>query len=157
MRRPAVLVLFILLLTALNLGAQTTNNARNSAAAQSPRLNGRVLDPSGAVMVGVEIKVFQGTTLIKEGKSDERGTFSFELPAGDYRVEANLDAFTPFRQNVRVAANTPTLTIPMKIAVLSTNIDAGAKTDDVNIEDDKNLTSTTISGDAVKDIPDDED
>src|SRR5262245_26412318 len=131
MRKSAVLVLFILFMTVLNLSAQSTNPARTTgAASQTSHLNGRVLDPSGAVIVGVEIKIYQGNNLIKEGKSDERGTFSFDLPPGEYRVEADLEAFMPFKQNVRVAANTSTLTIPMKIATLSTNVDAGAKTDD---------------------------
>jgi hypothetical protein len=157
MRKSALIVLIILLLTALNLEAQTTNSTRNAAATASPRLTGRVVDPSGAVMVGVDVKIYQGTNLVKESKSDERGSFSFELPAGEYRVEAELDAFTPFRQNVRVAGNTATLTIAMKIATLSANVDAGARTDEVSLDEDKNLTSTSISGEAVKDLAEDED
>src|SRR5262245_49155806 len=50
-----------------------------------------------------------------------------------------------------------TVSISMSLATVATQIDVGSKKDEVTIDDDANLTSTTISGDAVKDLPEDED
>src|ERR1043165_9223669 len=115
MRRPGpiTLVLVAILFIANTLYSQTPLGSRGAApAAQNLRLSGRVLDPSSAVMFGGDVKVFQGTNLIKEGKTDERGTFSFDLPPGEYRIEATADeVFSPFRQTVRLQASS-TVTIP---------------------------------------------
>jgi hypothetical protein len=81
--------------------------------AQTPRLTGTVLDPSGAVIPGVGVKVLQGTTPVRESKTNETGNFSFDLPAGDYRLEVTMDAFRPHQQNVRVTANMRPLRIPL--------------------------------------------
>jgi Carboxypeptidase regulatory-like domain len=152
------LVSIAVLLVPKTVDAQTPSPLRSSGTpAQIPRLSGRVVDPSGAVMLGVDVRIYQGTNLIKEGKTDERGTFSFDLPADDYRIEAIAEeVFTPFRQDVRLQASS-TITIPMKLASVNTVVDAGAGKDEVSLDEDKNLTSTTISGEALKDLPEDED
>ena len=88
-----VIALVIFLLSALLVHAQTI------------RLRGTVLDPSGAVIPEADLKVTQGSSIVAEGKTDATGAFSLDMPAGDYRLEVSRDGFRPRQQNVRVAAN----------------------------------------------------
>src|SRR5262245_11221696 len=147
----------VLLLASTTIYAQAPNARTNQAAAQTSKLAGRVLDPSGAVMLGVDIKLFQGATLVKEGKTDERGTFSLEVPPGQYRVEVSAPDFKTINQELRITPNMPSVSISLSLATVATQIDVGSKKDEVTIDEDANLTSTTISGDAVKDLAEDED
>jgi hypothetical protein len=157
MRMTRLLVFAALLFTTVSIHAQTTNNRNPQTTNQTPRLAGRILDPSGAVIPGADIKVFQGRTLVKDAKSDERGAFAMELPAAEYRIEVTAAEFKPFQGNLRVVPNMQAVSIPMVLATVSTQVDVGSKKDEVTIDEDANLTSTTISGDAVKDLPEDED
>jgi hypothetical protein len=125
--------------------------------AQSPRLTGSVLDPSGAVIPGVDVRVLQGTTVVREGKTNETGNFSFDIPAGDYRLEVTMDAFRPHEQNIRIAPNMRPLRVTLAVAGVSAVVDVGQPDDKVSLENDANLTSTTIAGDAIKDLPEDDD
>jgi len=125
--------------------------------AQTGRVSGRVLDPSGAVIVSADLKAFQGSVLINETKTDERGTFALELAPGQYRLEVSAPDFKKLQQTVRVTPTTPPLTISMLLATVDTTVQVETKSDDVSIETDANLTSTTIAGDSVKDLPEDED
>jgi hypothetical protein len=121
------------------------------------RLRGTVLDPSGAVMPGVDVKVSQSNRAVAEGKSDSTGNFSFDLPAGEYRVEVSAPEFKPHQQNVRVAANMRPLSITLAVATVNAVIDVGQPDDKVSLEDDAKLTATTIAGDDIKNLPEDED
>ena len=160
MKRLSLFVLLTLFSTSI-LHAQATPFGQRGAApaasaAQTARVNGRVLDPSGAVMQLIDVKLVRGTAVEKQTKTDERGQFTMEVPVGDYRFEVTADAFVPISQNIKVVANMPTITVNMRLAALNTTVDAGVK-DAVTINEETNLTSTTISGDAIKDLPEDED
>jgi hypothetical protein len=129
----------------------------STGSAQSARLRGTVLDPSGAVIPGADLKVFQGSRIAGEGRTDDTGNFSFDLPPGEYRLEITASEFKPHRQNVRLAPNMRPLSISMTVATVNAIVDVAPKEDKVSLEEDANLTSTTITGDAVKDLPEDED
>src|SRR5437763_12929547 len=88
--------------------------------AQTIRLRGTVLDPSGAVIPGADFKVSQGNKIVGEGKSDATGNFSLDVPAGEYRVEISAEEFKPHSQNVRVAANMRPLQISLTVATQNT-------------------------------------
>ena len=139
-----------LALTILLLSASVVN-------AQAIRLRGTVLDPSGAVIPEADVKISQGNRVVIEGKSDSTGNFSFELPAGEYRVETSAAAFRSHQQNVRVAPNMRSLSITLALATLNAVVDVGQPDDKVSLEDDAKLTSTTIAGDDIKSLPEDED
>jgi hypothetical protein len=125
--------------------------------AQTLRLRGTVLDPSGAVIPGADVRVSQGNRVIGEGKSDATGNFSFDVPAGEYRVEASAPEFKPHAQTVRVTANMRLLSIALAVAAVNAAVDVAPTDDKVALDADANLTSTTISGDRIKDLPDDDD
>ena len=125
--------------------------------AQTMRLRGTVLDPSGAVIPEADLKITQGSSVVAEGKTDAAGAFSLNVPAGDYRLEVSRDGFRVRQQNVRVTANMRPLAISLTVATLNAVVDVAAQDDKVSIESDANLTKTNIQGDAIKDLPEDED
>src|SRR5262247_3257654 len=140
----------VLALTIFLLSASVVN-------AQAVRLRGTVLDPSGAVIPEADVKISQGNRVVIEGKSDSTGNFSFELSVGEYRVETSAAAFRSHQQNVRVAPNMRSLSITLALATLNEVVDVGQPDDKVSLEDDAKLTSTTIAGDDIKNLPEDED
>src|SRR5262245_41501666 len=119
---------------------------------QTARLRGTVLDPSGAVIPGVDMKLTQGSNVVAQTKTDAVGNFSFDVPPGDYRLETSLDGFRTRQQNVRVAANMRPLSIPLTVATVDAVIDVAAQDDRVSLESDANLTQTTIQSDRIKDL-----
>ena len=127
------------------------------ASAQTFRLRGAVLDPSGAVIPDALVRISQGNRSVAEAKSDATGNFSFDLPAAEYRIEISALDFKTHQQNVRVAANMRPLSIALAVATINAVVDVGQPDDKVNLEDDAKLTSTTISGDDLKNLPEDED
>src|SRR5690348_2745016 len=73
-----------------------------SAHAQSTggRILGRVIDPTGAVLAGVKVKLInQATGVERSTTSDNDGNYNFiEVPVGDYRLEFDQ---TGFKKNIR--------------------------------------------------------
>src|SRR5687767_15182084 len=85
----SVRVLAITLLTAATI-ALFSGNAR--AQVTTATLYGVVQDTSGAILPGVNVVVtHQGTNLMRETVSDERGEFALPaLPAGPYAIKIEL-------------------------------------------------------------------
>src|SRR5947208_1959464 len=59
---------------------------QNPTPAAAPRLRGTIKDQSGGLMVGVDVAVIQGTSVVKAMKTDADGGFSYNLPAGAYTI-----------------------------------------------------------------------
>ncbi len=125
--------------------------------AQAAMMRGTVLDPSGAVIPGADLKLSQGSNVVAQTKTDATGNFSFNVPAGDYRLETSLDGFKTRQQNVRAAQNMRPLSISLTVATIDAVVDVAAGDDKVSLEQDANLTQTTVQGDRIKDLPEDED
>jgi hypothetical protein len=127
------------------------------ASAQTVLLRGTILDPSGAVIPEADIRVSQGGKVAGERKADTTGNFSFDLPAGDYRLEVSAPDFRSHVQNVRVTPNMRPLSISLVLAGVNAAVDVAPTEDHVSLEEDANLTSTSISGDTIKALPEDDD
>ena len=129
-------------------------NAQNAP----PHLRGRITDASGAVIPGSKITVLRGSAVIDELVTNLTGDFDMELAAGDYRLEVNTAGFNPLRQNVRVAAGIAPLSLTLTVAKVEQTVevsDTAGKA--VTIDSDVALTTQTISGDQLADLPDNED
>jgi hypothetical protein len=128
-----------------------------TANAQTVLLRGTILDPSGAVIPGADIKVSQADRVVSERKSDATGNFSFDLTAGDYKLEASVEGFRPYTQNVRVVPNIRPVSISLSIAAADAAVNVATADDTVSLDEDSNLTSTSLTGDIIKALPEDED
>jgi hypothetical protein len=152
MRKLRSLTIVFALMCATLVSAQSPQNAR---------LRGRVLDATGAVLVDADVKVFQGnaTEALKASKTNNSGDFDIEVPVGEYAVEVSAPDFETHREVVRVAPNMRALSVSLSLAGVTTTVDAQ---DDPNavavgVDPDSSLTAQTISGNAVADLPEDED
>ncbi|MCI0418313.1 MAG: TonB-dependent receptor [Acidobacteria bacterium] len=113
-----VLVLLALLIT-------------RSALAQRAAINGRVIDPSGAVVVGAGITVTSTATGIKRtASSNEEGYYTIGLlEEGSYRIAVQLQGFKPIeRSGVRLSAH--------QIAKLDFILEVGELTQTVDVQAD---------------------
>jgi hypothetical protein len=126
------------------------------AAAQSPvaretSLTGMVRAVSGAAMQAVSVRVFEpeGTSAIRETVTDARGHFVVSLPAGRYRVEISAPEFTTHVEQVTVPRNA--LNVVLQLLPVELAVDVSAA--DELVAGGRSLTSTTISGDALLDLP----
>src|SRR5262245_46724138 len=126
-------------------------------------LKGKVVDTTQGAMGGATVKVFKGmaepkagTMPTKEGLTGQFGDFDLELPAGDYYLEVSAPDFTTFKQAVKLAAATPPLSVTLSVKEFETVIDVAANTNEIGVDADSSLTTDTITGDALLDLPDNE-
>jgi len=128
---------------------------------QSARLRGRVLDATGAVLVDADVKVFQTNPAeaVKQAKTNNTGDFDLALAPGEYTLEVSAPDFETHREVVRVAPNMKALSVSLSLAGVTTTVDASDDPNQVSVgvDPDASLTAQTISGNAVEDLPEDED
>src|SRR5262245_65111555 len=127
------------------------------ARAQTVLLRGTILDPSGAVIPEADVKVSKGGRIAGERKSDATGNFAFDLPAGDYQLQVSAAEFQAYVQNVRVTPNMRPLSVSLVLAGVNAAVDVAPTQDQVTLDEDTNLTSTSISGDTIEALPEDDD
>src|SRR5579871_2062633 len=96
------------------LGAFLTLTRPAHAHSDTARLQGTVLDPSGAVVPGADVKVTNSATNRTQKTTTDAtsGSFSFQnLPPGNYQVEVSKSGFKTLKQpltlEVAQVANVP--------------------------------------------------
>jgi Carboxypeptidase regulatory-like domain len=147
---------FIVLSFLVGLTALGQNN-------QTMHLKGKVLDPTSLPMAASSVKVYkgngapkQGTAAFKEGQTDNAGDFDIELPAGDYYVDISAPDFNEFRQAVKATANMQPLAVTLTVKNFETVVEVTNTQSEVGVDPDSSLTTDTITGDALLDLPDNE-
>ncbi len=125
--------------------------------AQDPTatLEGRVTDPSGAVITGASVKITrQGTGATQTQSTTGTGTFSFPvLPAGAYDLRVEAGNFAPWVQNaIPLSINqTARLSIRLQVAGGSEVVTVeGAAT---LVEMGSNTIGNVVSGRELTDLP----
>lgn len=153
MRKLFLFMVLSLMLTVTVWGAQNAN----------VHLKGKVLDSTNLPMQAASVKVFKGnakpkanTMPVKEGATDANGDFDVEVPAGDYFVEVAAPDFNTFEQAVKLSATTQPLAVTMSVHVVEYKIDVAANQNEVGVDENSSLTTDTITGDALLDLPDNE-
>ena len=151
LKRPALILLISMFAIALNATAQSADVA-------PPGLTGSVRDESGAVMQAVTVRAFRGdaTEPVAETVSDEQGFFRLELPPGEYRVEVSAPEFKTVTRAVQLTSNTPPLPVVLAIQEIEQIVDVSATSERVVADTTMSLTSVTLSGDELLDLPDNE-
>ena len=153
MRRFLSLLILSLMVTATVLGAQ----------GGTMRLKGKVLDSTSLPMAATTVKVYQGNAepkegaaVFKEGVTDNNGDFDLEVPPGDYYIDISAPDFNSFRQAIRATATTPPLAVTLSVKVFETVVNVDSNSGEVGIDSTQSLTTDTITGDALLDLPDNE-
>jgi hypothetical protein len=145
MRMRNLLILLVTLLIA------------SSTYAQSAKVKGKVMDTSGSIMPGVQVKLYQGDKVVGEGVTT--GTGEFELPAnpGDYKLEVAAPDFNTFTEMVKIAPEMAPLAVTMQLATVSQNVEVTETRNEISIDSDSSLQTTVLKQDFIDALPDDED
>ena len=131
------------------------------AHAQSPggTLQGRVLDPSGAVIPQAQVTVTSSSGKTATVVSDGAGSYQVRgLAPGDYTVNAATPGFAPFSSTVTLAAGqNKTLNIALQIEIEKQQVQVEAEANTVDTSPDSNANAVVLKGkdlDALSDDPD---
>jgi Carboxypeptidase regulatory-like domain len=122
-------------------------------------LQGRVLDPSGAVIPQAQITVTSASGKSASAVSDGGGSYQVRgLTAGAYTVNATTAGFAPFTSTVTLAAGqAKTLNIAMQIETEKQQVQVEAEAPTVDTSPDENANAVVLKGkdlDALSDDPD---
>ncbi len=122
-------------------------------------LQGRVLDPSGAVIPQAQITVTSASGKSATAVSDGGGSYQVRgLVAGAYTVNATTAGFAPFTSTVTLAAGQArTLNIAMQIETEKQQVQVEAEAPTVDTSPDENANAVVLKGkdlDALSDDPD---
>src|SRR6202789_4393043 len=147
-----------LILIAVLLGALTAPTVVLGQGATGG-LQGRVLDPSGAVIPQAQVSVTSPSGKSASEVSDATGSYQVKgLSAGAYTVNATTAGFAPFTSNVTVTAGqTKTLNIAMQIEMEQQQVQVEADAPTVDTSPDQNANAVVLKGkdlDALSDDPD---
>ena len=118
-------------------------------------INGTVVDPSGAVVAGAEVKAINnGTAAVLTTTSTSEGQFAFQdLPLGSYKVSVNAPGFQAVNvDNVSVTAGS-VYTLPVKLTMghQSTAIEVSAAA--VTVDTTTATQNMTIPSAVVQNVP----
>ena len=131
---------------------------------QTMHLRGKVLDSTALPMAATDVKVYKGTAKpkaateepFKTAQTNTNGDFDIEVPAGDYFVEISAPDFNVFSQAVKAVATMQPLAVTLTVKTVETVVDVSSLTNEVGVDPDSSLTTDTITGDALLDLPENE-
>jgi len=160
MRRLSLLTLLALLFCSAVFGAQTAGaQGTPPVPANAVKLKGKSVDQTGGSMAGVDVIVATpgtGGKVVATGKSDSEGNFELNVSPGPYQVTAKVADFKDNVQAVRVTADMAPLSLTMALG-LTTTVDVNSQTNELGVDPDSSLNTDVITGDALLDLPDNED
>ncbi len=141
---------FIVLLS----GVLTARALAQAPSAPTATLAGVVVDLSGGVMQAVTVRVFEGggDEPLREVETDAEGRFAVELLAGEYRVEVFAPSFLRFDQVITVGPETDPLEVVLDIEPVELAADV-APAEQLIADTTMSLTSETLAGDELLDLP----
>jgi hypothetical protein len=124
---------------------------------QSAKVKGKVMDTSGSIMPGVQVKLYQSDKVVTQAKTTDMGEFEFPANPGDYKLEVTAPDFNTFNQTVKVTPDMAALTVTMELATISQNVDVTETRNEISIDSDSSLQTTVLKQDFIDALPDDED
>ena len=125
--------------------------------AQSAKIKGRVMDGSGSVMPAVQVKLYQGDQVVKEGVTSETGEFDIAVNPGDYKLEIAAPDFNTYTEMVKVTSDMGPLAVTMELATIAQNVEVTETRTELSVDSDASLSTTILGRDFIDALPDDED
>jgi hypothetical protein len=123
------------------------------------RLQGQIVDPTGAVIPGARITLKNSSGLVVAADSGGAGEYEFRsLAPGKYTVSVTANGFVPATEEIEIAAGQlKKADIALKVLVKEEHVDVQSEAARVSTASDNNSSSVVISGkdlDALSDDPD---
>jgi len=151
MRMRKLLPVLLMLLTASLIPAQSAQ------VTSSTQVKGRVMDSTGSILLGVQIKVYRGDKVVKEGTTAATGDFEIPLEAGEYKLELTAPDFEKYTEVVNVTPGMGPLSITMLLAQITQNVEVNTDRNEISIDPDSSLNTTVLDKEFIETLPDDED
>jgi len=151
MRMRKLLPVVLMLLTASLIPAQSAQ------VTSSTQVKGRVMDSTGSILLGVQIKVYRGDKVVKEGTTAATGDFEIPLEAGEYKLELTAPDFEKYTEVVNVTPGMGPLSITMLLAQITQNVEVNTDRNEISIDPDSSLNTTVLDKEFIETLPDDED
>ena len=159
MRRLSLFTLLALLLCSAVSALAQRRSGTPPVPANAVKLKGKIVDQTGGAMGGVDVIVAtpgKDGKVVATGKSDAEGNFELNVSPGPYQVTAKVADFKDNVQAVRVTADMAPLSLTMALG-LTTVVDVNSQTNELGVDPDSSLNTDVITGDALLDLPDNED
>ena len=123
------------------------------------RLQGQILDQTGAVIPAAAITLKNSSGLVITGKSGGAGEYDFRnLAPGKYTMSVTAKGFVPSAQEIEIAAGQARkIDVPLEIMIKEESVDVQGDAAKVSTSSDNNASSVVITGkdlDALSDDPD---
>src|ERR1700761_9440649 len=133
-----ITIMFVLIVTPVALLAQTPTSS----------LQGRVLDPSGAVIPEAQVTITSASGKVSNVQSDAGGSYVVRgLAAGAYTVNATTAGFAPFTSSVTLTAGqAKTLNIALQIEAQQQQVNVEAEAPTVDTSPDENANAVVLKG-----------
>ncbi len=125
--------------------------------AQSAKVKGRVMDATGSVMPGVQVKVYQADKVVTQGLTDAMGDFDIGVNPGDYKLEIAAPDFNTHTEMVKVTSDLMPINVTMELATITQNVEVTETRNEISIDSDSSLSTTVLGRDFIDALPDDED
>src|SRR6185295_13022641 len=103
------------------------------------KVKGRVMDTTGSVMQGVQVKIYQGDAVVKEGITTDQGDFEIPVNPGDYKLEVVAPDFNTYTEMVKVTPEMGPLAVTMELATIAQNVEVTETRNEVSIDSDASL------------------
>lgn len=130
-----------------------------SFAQQNGTLTGQVTDTLGALVVGANVTVIDGTNKQKTAVTNRQGEFTVGgLAPGKYTVRVSMPKFSLYENTeVEITAGAKTeLVVPLTVAAATEQVDIDASTQ-LSSDPNDNKDSTVLKGKDLESLPEDPD
>src|SRR5437867_8327676 len=134
-----------------------TLRAATTIFGQSAKIKGLLLDSTGSVLPGVQMKIYQNDKVVKEGNSSGTGEFEIAAEPGDYKLELATPDFDTYTEMVKVTPDMGPLSITMSLAQIVQDVEVTETRNEISIDPDSSLQATVLGKDFIDALPDNED
>ncbi len=144
MRKPYAVFIFLLFTIA--------------GSAQTARLSGTAVDPSGALVAGADVRLIgPANATVATTKAGPDGTFVIDAPPGSYALEISADGFDKAIQGISIGANNRPIVVTLSLAKITQQVDVEENPNLVTLDPEQNQTALVLREEDLQSLPDDED
>ena len=113
---------------------------------------------SGSIMPGVQVKLYQGDKVVKEGVTSATwATLSFLSIRATTNWRSPRPISTPTPRWSRLLPTWAPLAVTMELATMAQNVEVTETRNEISIDSDSSLSTTVLKQDFIDALPDDED
>src|SRR5262249_23601389 len=127
-----------------------------TGSAQTARLSGTVIDPSGALVAGTDVALIgPGNTPIAAAKTGPDGMFAIDAAPGSYALEVSAEGFEKVVQGISIGTNNKPLTVTLSVAKITQEVEVQENANQISIDPENNQTALVLKEDDIQSLPDD--